>query len=104
MIGQRHGCLLRFLTVGRSDEMNFLSNQLFKTLCYRSERILRIRLAFRSPVMRQDHRARMTVHQEPERRERGTNARVVRYLEIVVERNVEIGAHQRTLPVYLILR
>ena len=62
-----------------------------------SQRILRLRLALRPAEVRQQDDARAAIEQELDRRQRRADARVVGDVPVVVERDVEVDAHERAL-------
>jgi len=53
--------------------------------------------------VREDDRACAAIEQQPQRRQRRSDAGVVRYLAVFVERYVEIDAHERALVADLIV-
>src|SRR5688572_12728862 len=97
-------CFLRFVRIRRLDEMNLLLDQMFEAFRDRLQRILRVGLALGPSEVRQDDRACAAIEQHSKSRQRSAYTRVVRDLEILIERNVEVCAQECALAVKLVPR
>src|SRR5438105_10163928 len=91
----------RFVGIGALNENHRMSAQLLEPFRDRVERVFGVRLSFGTSEMREDHWARSPLEQQLDRRQRSTDARVIGNTSVVIERNVEVDAHQSAPIPYL---
>src|SRR5690606_27423391 len=88
------GCLHRLVRIRAFHELDIAAEQLLQPGCNGLQGELRRRLPLRATEVREQHHYRSPVQQRPDSWDSGADARVVRHLTLVAERNVEVDTHQ----------
>src|SRR5688500_19023482 len=93
---ERVGRLQRFVGIGRLGEPNAVPRELREMARDGLEGILELRFPLGATQVRQHDDSRAPLREILQRWKRGANPRVVGYVAVLVEGNVEIDPYQRT--------
>src|SRR5690606_31878081 len=83
-----------FLPKSFVEKQHRLSQQLDERLTDRPQRVFRVCLPFRTPEMAHQNDPRIPLEQVRDRRQSSPDPAVVGNLLLLIERNVEVDAHQ----------
>src|ERR1700686_1791475 len=91
----------RLVRIGRLDEDDFAASQLLEPIRHRLQRVFGIGFPFRPSQVRENYGTRAALEQQLDRRKRGTDARIVGDVAIIVEGNIEVNANESALAAHL---